>query len=192
MELERGHTHGCFYHTDNNPGNLGLDTARVSFGMDGHFRCVSSTCNSNEYNEIRRVTYTSSLTTGPEIPTSSFALNALTISAGPVTLGSNATANGASSIASSITFNTGAFALTIGSGGSLSNSGTFNVNSSGTFALNSAASITGTAPVYAAGSLLKYPSGATSNRGLEWSSTSGAGYPANVELNRRVELRILN
>src|SRR5436190_12970466 len=61
MELERGLTHGCFYHADNNPGNFGLGTARVSIGMDGHFRSVSPTCNSNEYNEIRRVIYPSSL-----------------------------------------------------------------------------------------------------------------------------------
>jgi len=61
MELERGLTHGCSYHTDNNPGNFGLDTTRVSIGMDGHFRCVSSTGNSDEYNEIRRVTYPGSL-----------------------------------------------------------------------------------------------------------------------------------
>ena len=80
------------------------------------------------------VTYTgtTAATTGNEIPASSPVLSSLTVNnTGGVTLGSNATVNGASSIGSGATLNTGAFAFALNS--TLTNSGTFNVSNGGTF-----------------------------------------------------------
>ncbi|MBS1741845.1 MAG: T9SS type A sorting domain-containing protein [Bacteroidetes bacterium] len=57
--------------------------------------------------------------------------------------------------------------------------GTFTVN--GTLQINSGG-FTNTAPNYGSTSLLKYSTGAAYGRGLEWSATSGAGYPANVQI----------
>ncbi len=84
-------------------------------------------------------------------------------------------------------------------GGAFTVSGTLTVNSGATFATghaittSSAASINGTlrinsggsisaAPNYVASSTLVYNTGGNYNRGVEWSATSGAGYPANVQI----------
>lgn len=45
-------------------------------------------------------------------------------------------------------------------------------------------SVIGNAPFYGSNSTLHYFSGTTYNRGIEWSATSGAGYPANVLISR--------
>lgn len=48
--------------------------------------------------------------------------------------------------------------------------------------MHAGSSVTGTGPTYAATSTLLYTGGNTFDRGAEWSSTSGAGYPAHVRL----------
>ena len=77
------------------------------------------------------------------------------------------------------------------------NNGTLTIN--GTFQLNASGSITGTAPLYAANSLLKYNTGANpQGRGIEWglnaSGTSGttAGYPFSVQLSNNTILNYPN
>lgn len=51
----------------------------------------------------------------------------------------------------------------------------------GTLTINNGGSITGNAPSFSSTSTLKYDyNGGSLNRGLEWSATSGAGYPYNV------------
>jgi hypothetical protein len=58
----------------------------------------------------------------------------------------------------------------------------------GTLTLNSATASVSTAPNYGASSTLKYNSAATTVRSLEWSTASGAGYPANVQLSGNTTL----
>jgi hypothetical protein len=48
--------------------------------------------------------------------------------------------------------------------------------------MNSGAVVTGNAPSYSSNSLLFYSPGVNFSRGLEWSTTSGQGYPYNVTL----------
>lgn len=52
----------------------------------------------------------------------------------------------------------------------------------GVLQINNGGSVYGNALTYQNGSILKYNSGGTYSRGLEWSATSGPGYPSNVEI----------
>lgn len=53
----------------------------------------------------------------------------------------------------------------------------------GDFELNTRGGLTGTnAPIYNSGSILRYNSGGSYDRNLEWSATTGAGYPQNIEI----------
>ena len=60
------------------------------------------------------------------------------------------------------------------------NTSTNALNIVGVLKLNYLSSISGTAPMYGTGSTLVYGSYGIIGRGLEWSSTSGSGYPYNV------------
>ena len=55
----------------------------------------------------------------------------------------------------------------------------------GTLSLNSTTNcfVNTNPPIYAAGSTLVYATGGTYGRSVEWSGTSGAGYPSNVTIN---------
>ena len=80
--------------------------------------------------------------------------------------------------------------------------GFYNVNISGGLNFGSASTINGTIkinaggyvssnpPIYATGSTLQYNTGGSSAYGryLEWNSTSGAGYPANVQISNNTTL----
>ena len=57
----------------------------------------------------------------------------------------------------------------------------------GTLRIDAGGSISA-GPTYGAASLLKYNSGGTYGRNLEWSATSGAGYPANVQISNSTRL----
>ena len=80
--------------------------------------------------------------------------------------------------------------VTVNAGGTLTLSrgilckyGTFTVN--GTLRINSngyVQSTNGIAPTYGASATLIYNTGGSYGRGLEWSTTSGAGYPTNVQI----------
>lgn len=52
----------------------------------------------------------------------------------------------------------------------------------GTLQINSGGFVNTTAPTYGSSSTLIYNSGGTYGRGTEWSATSGAGYPNNVQI----------
>ena len=77
-------------------------------------------------------------------------------------------------------------------GGNINNSGTLNILNNGNFRIITTPSITGTAPVYATGAMLTYESSGTYNTGLEWSATSGAGYPHHVTLSNNTTLDLGN
>jgi hypothetical protein len=68
------------------------------------------------------------------------------------------------------------------------NSGTVLVG--GTFQINTGGFISGNAPTYDSSSLLRYNSGGTYGRGLEWSTTSGAGYPNEVQVSNSTTLNM--
>jgi hypothetical protein len=90
--------------------------------------------------------------------------------------------------------------VTVNAGGTLSLSrgilckyGTFTVN--GTLRINANGyiqSTSGVAPTYGNASNLIYNTGNTFGRGLEWSSTSGAGYPNNVQISNNTILNLGN
>lgn len=52
----------------------------------------------------------------------------------------------------------------------------------GTLLINAGGFVSGNAANYASGSVIKYATGNSYGRGLEWSATSGAGYPYHVEI----------
>jgi hypothetical protein len=59
-------------------------------------------------------------------------------------------------------------------------SGTVTIQSGGVFNINAGGFVNTNAPAYASGSSLWYLTSAPYNRGLEWSTTSGKGYPHHV------------
>ncbi|MEO8150883.1 MAG: T9SS type A sorting domain-containing protein [Bacteroidia bacterium] len=58
----------------------------------------------------------------------------------------------------------------------------------GLLQLNSGGYVTGNAPVYASNSILKYNTGNSYPRGLEWSATTGAGFPYNVQVSNNTSV----
>lgn len=58
----------------------------------------------------------------------------------------------------------------------------------GTLRMDSGGSVNTNPPSYNSGSVLKYNSGGTFGRGTEWSATSGAGYPSNVQVSNNTTL----
>ncbi|MBL7796806.1 MAG: DUF1573 domain-containing protein, partial [Saprospiraceae bacterium] len=69
-------------------------------------------------------------------------------------------------------------------------SGTFTMN--GTLQINTGGFVSTNAPTYGSSSTLVYNSGGTYGRGTEWSATSGAGYPANVQISNNTTLNLGN
>ncbi len=60
----------------------------------------------------------------------------------------------------------------------------------GTVQINSGGYFSNSGPNYGSSSTLKYNSSGTYGRGLEWSATSGAGYPANVQIGNNTTLNL--
>ncbi len=61
-------------------------------------------------------------------------------------------------------------------------SGTVTIQNNGVFRINTGGSAINNGPYYALGSTLEYYPGGTYNRGIEWNSTSGRGYPHHVQV----------
>jgi autotransporter-associated beta strand protein len=57
------------------------------------------------------------------------------------------------------------------------------IQSGGVFTINAGGFVNTNPPAYAVGSNLQYSTGASFGRGLEWSTTSGKGYPHHVNVN---------
>ena len=90
-----------------------------------------------------------------------------------------------STVSSSITF----YNMTItGTGANFGSSSTVN----GTLTINPGGYVSTNPPTYGSASTLKYNTGGTRGRGLEWSATSGAGYPANVQISSSTTLDLSN
>ena len=60
----------------------------------------------------------------------------------------------------------------------------------GTLKINGGGFVNTNAPIYASTSTLLYNSGSTYGRGSEWSATSGAGYPNNVQISNSTTLNL--
>jgi len=67
-------------------------------------------------------------------------------------------------------------------------SGTVTIQNGGTFRINSGGYVDTNAPFYGTGSTLQYNVGATYGRNLEWSSSSGRGYPHHVTVSNNTTL----
>ena len=67
-----------------------------------------------------------------------------------------------------------------------------NLTLNGTARINAGGFISSGAPTYGGASTLQYNTGGTYGRGLEWSATSGAGYPNNVQLSSSTTLDLGN
>ncbi|MFN5306016.1 MAG: T9SS type A sorting domain-containing protein [Bacteroidota bacterium] len=132
------------------------------------------------------------------------AANQINLNARTLTLSGTATnisvANAARTITGvagcALSITTGAKTVTATAGGSLIIATNVPVNLSqainfgaglttinGTLNMQAGASVTSNAPSYGASSTLIYSSNGPVSRGLEWSATSGAGYPANITIN---------
>lgn len=62
----------------------------------------------------------------------------------------------------------------------------------GTMTLNSGAWVDSNSPTYSSGATLKYNTGGTYGRWLEWKDSTGAGYPANVQISASTTVNLLN
>jgi len=60
----------------------------------------------------------------------------------------------------------------------------------GTLSINAGGFVTINAPSYVSGATLKYNTTGTYGRGLEWSTTSGAGYPHHVQISNGTKLNL--
>ncbi|NCX55885.1 MAG: hypothetical protein EBW87_01610, partial [Burkholderiaceae bacterium] len=60
----------------------------------------------------------------------------------------------------------------------------------GTLTINAGGFVNTNAPTYASSSTLLYNSGSSYGRGTEWSATSGAGYPSNVQISNSTTLSL--
>ena len=193
---------------------------------------ASVTSNSPTYGASSTLVYATAMTEGLEWPSASGPQNVtLNSSIGTVALSANVHVNGGT-----LTINSGAtldvsasnYSVTLASGGSFANSGTFTARN-GTVAFSGSGTISGTnsfynvtiaggvnfgaastigsggslqinaggfvntnAPSYHATSTLIYNTTGTYGRGLEWSATSGAGYPGNVTITNSTTLNIGN
>ena len=127
---------------------------------------------------------------------------------GTISIGSNNTL----SVSGTVTANSGTSASIVGDGvlsfsGSNSISGTASLNNvsinggvnfgaastiNGTLTINSGGFVSTNAPTYMSSSLLRYNTTGAYGRGLEWSATSGAGYPTHVQVSNNTTLNVNN
>ena len=70
------------------------------------------------------------------------------------------------------------------------NTGSNPLNIGGILKMGFGSSIAGTGPIYNSGSTLVYASSGTFNRGLEWSTTGGGGYPNHVDIQNNTTLNL--
>ncbi|MFZ4436684.1 MAG: T9SS type A sorting domain-containing protein [Flavobacterium psychrophilum] len=104
-------------------------------------------------------------------------------SSGSLTAGSGAgtfTFLGTGTITGTIGFNN----VNIAGGVNFGSASTVN----GVLSINSGGFVNTNAPIYASGSTLRYNTTGTYGRGTEWSTTTGAGYPINVQISNNTTL----
>ena len=76
--------------------------------------------------------------------------------------------------------------------GTFAVNGTLQINANGYLQTTPNGGGTAIAPTYGSSSLLRYNSATTYGRGIEWSTTSGAGYPNNVQVSNNTTLNVRN
>ncbi|MBN8544568.1 MAG: T9SS type A sorting domain-containing protein [Ignavibacteria bacterium] len=127
-------------------------------------------------------------------------LSSLDCGSSVITFGSGATVTGSAPLT------TGTGTLVFSGSGTVNNStSTFNnvtigggvnlgagVTINGTLQINPGGFLLTNFPTYGPSSTLKYNSGTIYGRGLEWSSTSGAGYPNHVQISNNTTLNLGN
>ena len=108
---------------------------------------------------------------------------------GSVTTAGTITINGPSNNASgkNITVNSGGV---LAVGGTMTNSGSLSIDGTGIFRIDANGAIVTNAPTYAATSTLVYNPGTSYNRGSEWTSALGVGFPGNVTVQGGTTLNI--
>ena len=173
---------GIFTLSANGTLGIGSPAGITSSGLTGNIQT-----DFRNYSSAAKYTYngTAAQVTGNGLP--AVLSGALTISnSAGVTLSQDTTLNGASSVSSGATFNTGAFTLALGA--PLTNNGIFNV--SGTLTMRSGGSVNTNAPTYGDSSTLIYDCSCVYARSTEWSTTSGPGYPNDVQVNSGTDVNI--
>lgn len=78
------------------------------------------------------------------------------------------------------------------SGGVNFGTGTVTIQNGGRFRINAGGFVNSNAPYYGTGALLQYNIGTNYGRNLEWSATSGRGYPYHVQLSNNTTLDAAN
>jgi len=114
------------------------------------------------------------------------------------------TFSGVATVTGAVPLNTGTGTLVFSGTGTVNNSTmTFNnvtiaggvnlgagVTINGTLQINGGGFLSTNYPIYGSSSTLKYNTGGTYGRGIEWSTTSGAGYPNNVQISNNTILNL--
>ncbi len=127
------------------------------------------------------------------------ASSVINLPAGSMTVGSATAAFGAAgtiNLAGTFTFNCNSPNAVTLPNVNIVNGVDFGQNSTiaggATLNIQAAGFVTGNAPIYASGATLAYNTGGTYNRGLEWSATSGRGYPHHVLVGTTTQLNLSN
>lgn len=94
---------------------------------------------------------------------------------------------------SSVAFNGSFSPYNVTTAGGLNfGAGTVTIQNGGTFQINNGGFVNTNAPFYASGATLKYNVNAVYGRDLEWSASSGRGYPHHVQLSNNTTLNPAN
>lgn len=182
----------------NSATHTGSGKILLSGGVTSHTISGSGTFSNLELNDAINASLSASPTVG----------GSLLLTAGTLTVGASNSlqmANGSSIVQTSGSLASGTNGGTISfmGGGTITGTLIFNnvtiggavnfgtsstIGFGGALVINSGGSVLTNPPTFNSGSTLKYFSGGTYQRGLEWSSTSSAGYPASVTIGNNTTL----
>jgi hypothetical protein len=116
----------------------------------------------------------------------------LTIASGGTIINNGTFTHGSGTVAfaglATVTGTVGFYNVTMAGGVNYGSSSTIN----GTMTLNSGSWVDSNSPTYGSGATLKYNTGGTYGRWLEWKDTTGAGYPANVQISSSTTVNLTN
>jgi hypothetical protein len=157
----------------NAPSSVTINNSKsLTFGASGALTATSVT---NNGSLIMSAGGTLNIASGGTLANGS---NTFTFGAGTVAFAGSGTVTG------TIGFNNVTIAGAVNFGTTATMNGILTINAGGAINTN--------APNYASGSTLKYNSGNTYGRYLEWNATSGAGYPHHVQVSNNTTLNVTN